>query len=420
MSVTLRNISCEYAPLTFYFHLFALARLKYYHKSKDQHNVISPERARYNVINPTVIKKQNTTNEGGTPRNVINPTVNFQINKNIISDRTVLLWDVKDPSQKEHRSLRVNIEYDHGTYIRWSPDSKAFIIHKSNDNAVEVYKVEKKKDGWLGPVAKALTFPKAYDEDDVVGLGIASNGKFIMTCSNKTDLIVWDLKGQILAHVDTYLMTTFCAKISPCGRFIVACGFAPDVKVWEVKFSKTGEFQEVKRVFELTGHSSGVYDVAFDVDSSHMATVSKDGTWRLFNTKVEYNKGEDPKFISSGSYDLTSASALVALSPDAEVLVIATYNTLKFYLTSTGELDCTIENVFADRITSLMFDATGKFVFISGARHIRVFHNVAGYKATLHNAKLKLKQNQTSATKERLEKLVSDSETFLKTIEAKS
>lgn len=62
-------------------------------------------------------------------------------------------------------------------------------------------------------------------------------------------------------------------------------GFAPEAKVWEVRFTKTGEFQEVKRAFELTGHTSGVYDVAFDVNSSHMATVSKDGTWKLFNTK---------------------------------------------------------------------------------------------------------------------------------------
>lgn len=125
---------------------------------------------------------------------------------------------------------------------------------------------------------------QAYN-DDIIGLGIASTGKYIMTCTNKTDLVIWDLRGQRLAHVDTYLMSTTCAKISPCGRFIAASGFAPDVMVWEVKFSKSGEFQEVKRVFELTGHSSGVYDVAFDVNSSHMATVSKDGTWKLYNTK---------------------------------------------------------------------------------------------------------------------------------------
>jgi WD domain, G-beta repeat. len=65
-------------------------------------------------------------------------------------------------------------------------------------------------------------------------------------------------------------------------------GFAPDVKVWEVKFNKTGEFQQVSRAFELTGHSSGVYEVAFNADSSRMATVSKDGTWRAFNTKSMY------------------------------------------------------------------------------------------------------------------------------------
>lgn len=57
------------------------------------------------------------------------------------------------------------------------------------------------------------------------------------------------------------------------------------MKVWEVCFSKSGEFLHVKRAFELTGHSSGVYDFAFDTDTSHIATVSKDGTWKLFDTK---------------------------------------------------------------------------------------------------------------------------------------
>lgn len=61
-------------------------------------------------------------------------------------------------------------------------------------------------------------------ETDVIGMGIASSGKFIMTCSNKTDMVIWDLKGEKLAKLDTFLMTTTCAKISPCGRFVVASG----------------------------------------------------------------------------------------------------------------------------------------------------------------------------------------------------
>lgn len=69
--------------------------------------------------------------------------------------------------------------------------------------------------------------------------------------------------------------------------FLFFLGFTPEAKTWEVIFNKAGEFQEVKQISQLTlgGHTSGVYDIAFDVDSSHMATVSKDGTWRLFDTK---------------------------------------------------------------------------------------------------------------------------------------
>lgn len=71
-------------------------------------------------------------------------------------------------------------------------------------------------------VSRVVYF-KAFDED-VIGIGIASTGKYIVSCSNKTDLVVWDLRGHILARLDTYLMNTSCVKISPCGRFILACG----------------------------------------------------------------------------------------------------------------------------------------------------------------------------------------------------
>lgn len=76
-----------------------------------------------------------------------------------VADRTVFIWDTKDLTQKDRKSLRINIEFDYATLVKWSPDSKAFIINKFNENAVEVYKVEKKKDGWL-QASKALTFPK--------------------------------------------------------------------------------------------------------------------------------------------------------------------------------------------------------------------------------------------------------------------
>ncbi|KAK4873636.1 hypothetical protein RN001_012996 [Aquatica leii] len=327
--------------------------------------------------------------------------------------QTVLLWNAKDLKQKDRKSVRINIEFDYATFVKWSPDSKAFLIHKYNGNCIEVYKIEKKVDGTIGSATKAITFPKVCD-DDVVGMDIASSGKFIITCSNKTDLVVWDLRGQQLAKIDTYLMNTYCAKISCCGKYIVASGFAPDVKVWEVIFNKSGEFQEAKRIFDLTGHTSGVYDVAFDVDTSNIATVSKDGTWKLFNTKVDYKRGEDPRLKITGKCPNKSDSAKIALTPNAEVVVIATANNVSLFSTTTGELHKTIEKIFTDKITSIKFDSSGKYLLVTGDRHIRVFHNVTGYYCEIETAKVKLKQRQSSATKERLQQLICDNEAFLK------
>jgi hypothetical protein len=45
-------------------------------------------------------------------------------------------------------------------------------------------------------------------------------------------------------------------------------GFTPDVKIWEVVFDKNGEFKEVKRAYELKGHSAGVYNFSFNSDST--------------------------------------------------------------------------------------------------------------------------------------------------------
>ena len=42
--------------------------------------------------------------------------------------------------------------------------------------------------------------------------------------SDKTTLVLWSIRGEELAAVDTYHMSTYCAKISPCGRFVASSG----------------------------------------------------------------------------------------------------------------------------------------------------------------------------------------------------
>lgn len=69
------------------------------------------------------------------------------------------------------------------------------------------------------------------------------------------------------------------------------------MNVFEVVFSKSGEFMQVTKAFDLAGHSSGILDFTFSADSSSMATVSKDGTYRLYDTKS--NKLNDFLMLSN-------------------------------------------------------------------------------------------------------------------------
>ncbi|XP_063383996.1 transducin beta-like protein 2 isoform X2 [Cydia fagiglandana] len=323
-------------------------------------------------------------------------------------DGSVILWDIRDLSHNQHKTLRVNIEFDHAQFVAWSPDSKAFIVHTVRENNIVVYKIEKKKDGAIGAATQVLAFDKVHDSN-VVGFGISSNGKFMMSCSSKTDMVIWDLKGQKLDTLDTYLMSTYSAKISPCGRFVVATGQVADIKVMEVCFTKNGEYKQVTKAYDLTGHSSGIYEVAFDVDTSHVATISKDGTWKLYHTKINYAIGEGPHVLETGRYTQTANPPCIALSPNAEVLAVSVDGSVEFYDTYTGQLYDTVENVYtAGLINHMKFDASGKYLFVCGEKAVRILHNVCGYQTTVDSCTRLLATRQTSATTERLNKTIQE------------
>lgn len=140
-----------------------------------------------------------------------------------VADRTVMIWCTRDLQTKDRRSVRINVEFDSATHVCWSPDERAVLVHRRTDLCVEAYRLERRS-GWLGSPQKAAKFPSVH-EQDLVGMGIACNGRYIVTCSQGNDLVLWEPRGQQeLARVDTYLMTTWRAGVSPCGKFVVASG----------------------------------------------------------------------------------------------------------------------------------------------------------------------------------------------------
>uniref|UniRef100_A0A8C6S5F1 Transducin (beta)-like 2 n=1 Tax=Neogobius melanostomus TaxID=47308 RepID=A0A8C6S5F1_9GOBI len=296
-------------------------------------------------------------------------------------DRTVRIWSTKDFMEREHKCLRANVELDHAVLVRFSPDSRAFIVWLANGDAIRIFKMMKKDDGTMSFKGAAEDFPQKH-KAAIINIGIAETGKFIMSASADTTIHIWDLRGEILATLNTNQVTNSYASVSPCGRFVASCGFTPDVKVWEVCFGKGGEFREVIRAFDLKGHSAGVHAFAFSNDSHRMASVSKDGTWKLWNTDVEYRKQQDPYLLRTVSCS-SSEGSRVALSPDGRVLAVSDGADVCLYGCESGALEERLSAVHSGPLTDLRFDTTGLFLACSGDKAVRVFHNAPGHRAAI-------------------------------------
>ncbi|XP_066238474.1 transducin beta-like protein 2 isoform X2 [Saccopteryx leptura] len=333
-------------------------------------------------------------------------------------DRTVRIWSTKDFLQREHRSMRANVELDHATLVRFSPDCRAFIVWLANEDTLRVFKMTKREDGGYTFTATPEDFPKKH-KAPVINIGIADTGKFIMTVSSDTTILIWNLKGQVLSTINTNQMNNTHAAISHCSRFVASCGFTPDVKVWEVCFGKKGDFQEVVRAFELKGHSAAVHFFAFSNDSRRMASVSKDGTWKLWDTDVEYKKQQDPYLLRTGRFEEASTTPCrLALSPDAQVLALASGSSIHLYNTRRGEKEECFEQVHGEYISDLSFDITGRLLASCGDRAVRLFHNTPGYRAVVEEMQGLLKRASNESTRQRLQQQLTQAQEALKSLRA--
>ncbi|XP_068945579.1 transducin beta-like protein 2 isoform X1 [Petaurus breviceps papuanus] len=333
-------------------------------------------------------------------------------------DRTIHIWSTKNFLQREHRSIRVNVKLDHATLVRFSPDCRALITWLANGDTIRVFKMKKKEDGNSTFQHVGEDFPKRH-KAPVINIGIAETGKFIMSVSSDTTIIIWTLKGEVLSIINTNQMNNTYAVISPCSRFVGSCGFTPDAKVWEVCFSKSGQFREVTRAFELKGHTAGIHFLAFSSDSCRMATVSKDGTWKFWAIDVEYKQQQDPYLLLTGTYaEAASMPCLLALSPDAQVLALATSNNIRLYNTKRGEEEENFNEVHGERVAEMTFDTTGQFLASCGDRVVRVFHNITGQRAIVEEIHGLLKQAPTETTRQRLNQQLIQAQANLKRLGA--
>lgn len=146
-----------------------------------------------------------------------------------------------------------------------------------------------------------------------------------------------------------------------------------------------------------------------------MVTVSKDGTWKLWNTDVEYKKQQDPYLLKTVPCSSSDGSR-VALSPDGRVVAVSDGSNLAMYNATSGELEEEMHSVHSEEINDLRFDTTGRLLVCSGDKAIRVFHNAPGYRAAIRDMQDMLKKAQNEGMKQRLQQQIKEAQGTLDTV----
>lgn len=146
-----------------------------------------------------------------------------------------------------------------------------------------------------------------------------------------------------------------------------------------------------------------------------MVTVSKDGTWKLWNTNVEYKMQQDPYLLKTVPCSSSDGSR-VALSPDGRVVAISDGCNVAMYSAASGLLEEELHGVHSGVITDLRFDINGRFLVCSGDKAIRVFHNAPGYRAAIRDMQDMLKKAQNEGMKQRLQQQIKEAQSTLDTV----
>jgi WD40 repeat protein len=249
---------------------------------------------------------------------------------------------------------------------------------------------------------------KAYSAE-IVGCGIhAANPhdprtgvSYVVCATSSTDVEIRTTKGELIDSIDTKAGHHNYLTISPDGLLIAVCGGVGDAKVYSAPRSVGGK---ATKAFHCGQHRSEVYHLAFSADATLCATVSKDGTWKVWDITIDWDRGGDPKLVAEGQYTVHEGSAFVALSPDNRVVAVASGRTLSMFAVRNGVGKVIEETHPHAKVTGLAFDSESKYVATCGTdKAIVIWHNTVGHEEKAFHYSQELLRAPNDTARERIQ-----------------
>jgi WD40 repeat protein len=117
---------------------------------------------------------------------------------------------------------------------------------------------------------------------EVIFAAISPDGSILATTSRQTSLRFWSLPDGKLLREISLPKTPWKLAFSPDGNWLSVGAWDRSIQLWNTRDMKR-DINSIKHTMNLLGHTQLVTGQAFDSTSKLMASVSNDGTVRLWD-----------------------------------------------------------------------------------------------------------------------------------------
>ncbi len=227
-------------------------------------------------------------------------------------DRTVRLWDVKDPARPKPLARPLTGHTSWVSSAVFSPDGST-LATASDDGTIRLWNVRDPSH------PRPLGSPVTGHGGAIYLVAFSPDGRTLASASEDHTVRLWNVddtsRPKALGALTGHTAAVRSVAFSPDGRTLAAGGDNGTTRLWD-----TTDPRHPKPIDKvLTGHTSTVHSVAFSPDGRTLATGGSDDTIRLWNVTA-------PRHTKPLGAPLTGHTGpvwSVAFSPDGTMLAAA-------------------------------------------------------------------------------------------------